>query len=235
MLILGALEPARRRCCWRWCAIYSFVQPRTWSIHPSGVPVVRLGAAAATALADWLVDALNEQYDVSRKIGQASVDADQVLPLLDGLDEVALEYRAACVEAINTFRQDHGLLPLVVCSRVTDYEALGTRLRLQGAVATQPLTHAQVDSYLAQIGPPLAAVRQALEDDPLLWELLNTPLMLTIMTSAYAGRPGAALSSDEAPLVRWRHLFDDYIESMFQRRSVPTRYNQSGLYAGWRG
>jgi hypothetical protein len=97
-------------------------------------------------LAAWLVDALNEQYDVPRKTGQAWADADQVLPLLDGLDEVALEHRAACVETINTFRQDHRLLPLVVCSRVTDYETLGTRLRLQGAVAVQPLTREQVDS-----------------------------------------------------------------------------------------
>ena len=59
------------------------------------------------------MDALNEQYDVPRKTGQAWVEADQILPLLDGLDEVALEHRAACVEAINSFRQEHGLLPLV--------------------------------------------------------------------------------------------------------------------------
>jgi hypothetical protein len=85
-------------------------------------------------LADWLVDALSEQYDVPRKLGQAWVESDQILPLLDGLDEVAPEHRAACVEAVNTFRQDHGLLPLVVCSRMTDYEAIGARLRLQGAI-----------------------------------------------------------------------------------------------------
>jgi predicted NACHT family NTPase len=72
------------------------------------------------ALTDWLVDALHEQYDIPRTIGQAWIDANQVLPLLDGLDEVASEHRAACVEAINTFRRDHGLLPLAVCSRVTD-------------------------------------------------------------------------------------------------------------------
>ena len=92
-------------------------------------------------LAAWLVDALNEQYDVPRKLGQAWVDADQILPLLDGLDEVAAERRMACVEAIN---------------------ALGTRgmrLRLQGAIVAQPLTPQQVESYLTQVGTPLAAVR----------------------------------------------------------------------------
>jgi eukaryotic-like serine/threonine-protein kinase len=53
-------------------------------------------------LAHWLVDELQQRYDVSRKIGQAWIDADQVLPVLDGLDEVQTEHRAACVEAVNT-------------------------------------------------------------------------------------------------------------------------------------
>jgi predicted NACHT family NTPase len=91
-------------------------------------------------MVDWLVDALNEQYDVPRKTGRAWIETDQVLPLLDGLDELKAEARAACVEAMNTFRQDHGLLPLVVCSRIADYEALGSQLRLQGVVAVQPLS-----------------------------------------------------------------------------------------------
>ena len=47
-----------------------------------------------------------------------------VLPLLDGLDEVKAGHRAACVDAINAFRQSHGLLPLAVTSRAVDYEAL---------------------------------------------------------------------------------------------------------------
>src|SRR5262245_3258002 len=90
-------------------------------------------------LADWLVDALREQYDVPRKLGYAWLEADAILPLLDGLDEVAPEHRAGCVAAINSFRHDHGLLPLAVCCRVADYEALGTRLRLPGAVVVLPL------------------------------------------------------------------------------------------------
>jgi eukaryotic-like serine/threonine-protein kinase len=177
-------------------------------------------------LADWLVEALSEQYQVPRKTGQTWVEADQILPLLDGLDEVALEHRAACVEAINTFRQDHGLLPLVVCSRVADYEALGTHLQLQGALVVQPLTRDQVDAFMAQVGPPLAAVRQALQDDPMLWDLLDTPLMLTIVTLTYVGQPIAALDAGETPEVRRRHLFAAYIERMFQRRSIPTRYTR---------
>jgi hypothetical protein len=186
-------------------------------------------------LAAWLVDALNEQYDVPHKTGQAWVDADQVLPLLDGLDEVAAEHRAACVEAINTFRQDHGLLPLVVCSRVADYERLDIRLRLQGAIVVQPLTREQVDSYLAQIGQPMAAVREALHQDPTLWELLETPLMLTVTTLAYAGASVEVLRTQGTPVERRQHLFATYVDRMFRRRGAIADYTrqQTERWLAW--
>ena len=43
-----------------------------------------------------LVEEMNTMYQVSRRLGQAWVQADQVLPLLDGLDEVAPPYRGLC-------------------------------------------------------------------------------------------------------------------------------------------
>jgi len=183
-------------------------------------------AAQRRPLGNWLVDELQQRYDVPRQIGQAWVDADQVLPLLDGLDEVQAEHRAACVEAINAFRSDHGLLPLAVCSRITEYDALGVHLRLQGAIVVQPLTRAQVDDYLTQIGEPLSSVRQVLQDDPLLWDLLDTPLMLTIMTLAYAGQPAEALCMRGTLIEQRQSLFATYVNRMFQRRSAVTRYTR---------
>jgi hypothetical protein len=117
--------------------------------HP--IPVVFNLSSWATKrqpLNDWLVEELNTKYDVPRKIAQEWVNTDVVLPLLDGLDEVAAEHREVCVEVINTYRQEHGLVPLSVCSRVADYEALTTKLRLQSAVVVQPLTKQQIDAYL---------------------------------------------------------------------------------------
>jgi hypothetical protein len=194
-------------------------------------------AAQRRPLAVWLVDELQQRYDVPRKLGQAWVDADQVLPLLDGLDEVQAEHRAACTDAINIFRQEHGLLPLAVCSRITGYEALGVQLRLQGAIVVQPLTRTQVDSYLTQIGEPLAAVRQVLQEDPLLWELLDTPLMLTIATLAYAGQPVEALRMPGTPVERRQSLFATYVTRMFQRRSAVTHYTreQTERWLAWLG
>ena len=44
-------------------------------------------AESRRPLAEWLVEELYQRYDIPRKIGQPWVEADQILPLLDGLDE----------------------------------------------------------------------------------------------------------------------------------------------------
>jgi predicted NACHT family NTPase len=70
--------------------------------HP--IPVVfplSTWAESRRPLVEWLVDELNKRYDVSLKLARAWVEADQILLLLDGLDEVKQEHRADCVETIN--------------------------------------------------------------------------------------------------------------------------------------
>jgi hypothetical protein len=97
--------------------------------HPT--PVVFLLSSWAEKrqpLDEWLADELNRNYGVSRKLAPTWVKENRVLPLLDGLDEVKGECRRACVEAINTFRRKRGLLPLVVCCRTADYDAIPTML-----------------------------------------------------------------------------------------------------------
>ena len=59
-------------------------------------------ASKQQPLADWLVEELNNTYQVPRKLVQAWVETDQILPLLDGLDEVAPQDRTACIESSNT-------------------------------------------------------------------------------------------------------------------------------------
>ena len=103
-------------------------------------------ASKQQPLTDWLVEELNHTYQVPRSQGQAWVDSDQILPLLDGLDEVAPTERTACIETINTYRQEHGLLPIVVSSRSADYLTQSARVGYGGAVAVLPLTQQQVES-----------------------------------------------------------------------------------------
>ncbi|MBV9327426.1 MAG: NACHT domain-containing protein, partial [Chloroflexi bacterium] len=152
--------------------------------HDEAVPMPVIFPLAPWAvkrltLADWLVDELNQRYDVPRQIGQKWVANDRLLPLLDGLDEVTAERRGACVEAINTYREGRAqMLPgLVVTSRVADYDSVAAQLRLRGAVLLQPLRPDQIEAYLASAGDQLAGVRTALQADQTLQELAASPLL----------------------------------------------------------
>ena len=192
--------------------------------HP--IPVVfplSTWAESRRPLAEWLVEELYQRYDVPRKIGQPWVKADQLLPLLDGLDEVEAAHRAACVGAINTFRKAHNL-PLVICSRTADYQALAVLLRLQGAIVVQPLSAQQVDSYLTEIGPAGAAVRRAISHDPMLGEMLDSPLMLNIVTVDYASQPESQPRLSGTLKERRDHLLGAYVDQMFRHRDIECRY-----------
>jgi len=75
------------------------------------------------SLAVWVVEELNNKYQIPPKIGRPWLQNDDLLLLLDGFDEVASEQQAACVEAINEFRKGgHGLTGIAVCSRLQEYE-----------------------------------------------------------------------------------------------------------------
>jgi hypothetical protein len=193
--------------------------------HP--IPVVfnlSSWAVRRKPLREWLIAELNERSYVPKKIGTGWVESEQILPLLDGLDEVAGEHRDACVDAINNFRREYGLLPIAVCSRIADYEALGTKPRLRHAVEVQPLTRSQVEDYLERVGEPVRGLRAEAEGDPSLWELLETPLMLWVAMLSYRGVPHTAMQ--HLSLEERRHqLFGYFIEAMFRRRERKMRFS----------
>jgi len=176
------------------------------------------------SLEKWLIDELNSKYNIPKKIGRRWVEDADLLLLFDGLDEVRIEYRDECVKAINSFRQDH-LMPLVVCSRIADYETLTTRLKLQGAVLIQPLTAEQIQAYLQGSGTELLAFTEILRHDSALQELAQSPLMLSIMTLSYRDISSQDLQSLNSVEARRRHLFDAYVRQMFQRRGADTAFS----------
>jgi predicted NACHT family NTPase len=152
-------------------------------------------------LTKWLIEQLALLYNVPRKRSRQWIEAELVLPLLDGLDEMEEGARPDCVAAINTYHRDH-LHPLVVCSRTNEYgcAAERERLALHTAVVVQPFLKEQVDAHLAVLGKPLAALRTALGKKPTVAELATTPLMLQILILTYYGTTMRQLSSQQAVL-----------------------------------
>jgi eukaryotic-like serine/threonine-protein kinase len=188
-------------------------------------------------LDDWLVAELNSKYRLPKKDGQLWLKERRVLPLLDGLDEVKLENRAACVVKINQLVTDYGLQGLVVCSRIKDYTDLNVRLAFYRAIYLQPLTPEQVDEYLDQAGDKLASLRRTLQADKDLQSMAQSPLILSIMSLAYQNTSAKDLSdpSFNTNEARRQHLFDTYIARMFNRKVGARPYSdeQTKQYLSW--
>ena len=161
----------------------------TDAAHP--IPVVLTLSSWALSpepLGDWIVHELATRYQIPTAQARLWLHADQLIPLLDGLDEVAEKHQQACVAAINDFRAERGATRLLACCRTTDYERLREPLRTYGTLTIQPLTREKVEDFLARAGQPVAAVRAALTADSLLWELIQSPLLLSIAMLDLPGR-----------------------------------------------
>ena len=174
-------------------------------------------------LQDWLSEQFALLYDVPRGLSQQWTQGQQLLPLLDGLDEMEPAASAECIAAINTYHREH-LQPLVVCSRTSEYEtaARRERLSLHSAIVVQPLSKEQMNAHLASIGKPVAALRTALRKNSTLQELATTPLMLQVLLLAYHGTSVRELSQKEG-LLR-QQIWDDYVQHMISRKGDMKRY-----------
>ncbi len=177
-------------------------------------------------IADWLVEELRIRYQVPRKLGRAWIGQESVLPLLDGLDEVKEDARSACIAAINTYHTHYQHVPLIVCSRTTEYFAQERRLVFLSAVTIQPLTLQQIDGYLSNAQGQLETVREALRTHPILHDLITTPLFLSVLILAYQGGSIDDLPRSDLREVQ-KHLFAAYVERMLKRRSHDQRFPQA--------
>ncbi|MDJ1175711.1 NACHT domain-containing protein [Roseofilum capinflatum] len=197
--------------------------------HHHSIPVVfNLSSwlGEKQSILDWLIRELYTKYQIPQEISQNWINNAELLLLLDGLDEVPPNKRPACVTALNQFMQNHGTLEIVICSRRKDYDQLSQKLQVLAAIYLQPLTPDRIEQYLQFCGSDLSGLRQAIQTDPVLQELSQSPLMLNIMALAYQG-----MSYDDFPRATkeqyHHHLFNTYIERMFSRKIGEQLYTKS--------
>jgi len=186
VLILG--EPgAGKSTLLTTLGLHLVTRAETDPSHPFPVIVpLSSWADGKLALGEWLVEQIAMRYAVPHHLGKRWVQQYQVLPLLDGLDEMEETARVQCIIAINTYRKAT-FSSLVVCSRTIEYQAASVRhrLALQQAVIVQPLTEAHIMRTIRQGGTALAALGKALAESEELQDLARTPLMLSILMLTY--------------------------------------------------
>jgi energy-coupling factor transporter ATP-binding protein EcfA2 len=177
-------------------------------------------------LTEWMVEELHTHYQIDPRQGNVWVQDQEILPLLDGWDEVAEAQREACADAINAYLQDHGLVPTVVCSRSQEYWNLiePHRIKLGRAVEIQPLSQEQITRILKKAGKQLAGLRQALDADEQLRKLMPLPLMLNLMILAYQGMPAKAILQQTYLSDRQQSVLMAYVERRLKERSQNAQF-----------
>jgi hypothetical protein len=144
-----------------------------------------------------------------------------VMPVLDGLDEVAPEWHPAAVKAVERFAaSDH---PIVVTCRVWEFQRAVTAagaLTRAAVVRLEPLQPNDVIEFLSepkqrrQLWQPVFDVVQQASQGPL-GRVLSTPLMAGLAKDAYADRdPGelARLSTRQEIADR---LINGYVSAVY--------------------
>jgi DNA polymerase III delta prime subunit len=130
---------------------------------------------------DWLVGELSK-YGIPQDLAQRWLKEKQLLPLLDGLDEVAPQHQKACAVALNKWltgnieQQPCGVL---ICCRREEFEQVVRQpLSLYGAIYLQALTIEQIEDYFTQFR--LQDVWRTVQQDEALQKLLTRPLFLSM-------------------------------------------------------
>ncbi|MEV4340335.1 helix-turn-helix domain-containing protein [Streptomyces sp. NPDC049590] len=219
--------------------------------HPAfhRVPVIfSIGSwdPVATGLHGWLAERLIRDHPhLARRLPSGKtlaadvLDADLVLPVLDGFDEIAEGLRATALDALSRLST-----PLVLTSRLAEYaEAVERRAPLASAAAVElcDLSFGNLREYLPLTSPVPPDASRSTEtwgsvlDEALareasggahLLHALRTPLMTSLARVMYSDRtdrsPAELLDTGRFPDARAieEHLLAGFVPAAYERR-VP--------------
>lgn len=172
-------------------------------------------------LEHWLASELSKQYGVGRKTGFEWVTNQALIVLLDGLDEVDIEYRKECVTQINHFRDRYGPPGIAVCCRTIDYVSLESKLVLDNAISINPLTDAQIEDYFTRMRN--STLSEILMQRPDWLELARSPLMLNIISLTFQDTPADEQIAAFDEISDNKRLFERYVSNMFNRAARSER------------
>lgn len=183
------------------------------SWDPTTVPIDR-----------WMAEQLVIAYGTPAATARALVDHDRLLPVLDGLDEVAAAALPAAVAGIQAL----GATPMVLTCRTPEYTRAVAGGVLSGAavVTVEPVDTAAAADYLARSGtadtsrwqPVLRALRDPAPNP--CQQALRNPLLLSLARTVFQ-----APAADPGELTRYRSA--EQVEDRLLDGLVPAVYGRS--------
>jgi GTPase SAR1 family protein len=193
-------------------------------------------------LLDWLILQLKDK-GVPSGLSRRWIDQRQLVPLLDGLDELG-ERQQKATNAIAKFITDNDYPAMAVCCRQEEWQQAQAKepqekqFGLNGAVYLEPLTDEQIQVYLQQVQRPRLweHIQSSADLKKLLpnWDTckkdgeipgLRSPLLLNMLLVAH---------KEGQPIHSKSELFQAYIKEQFIR-SGKSKYTeaQTRRYLTW--
>lgn len=212
---------------------------------PVVFPVTGWDTATYPRLKAWLAARLAKDYPLLRgtalgpDTAGSLVENRQILPVLDGLDELPGAFRAMVILEINTyFADEEGVILTSRTDEYSDAVVAGQALESAAVIEPDPLTPSDTATYLRRYlrryvpagpGPAWEQVLTALGTGTAgpLSDVLVTPLNVWLLREVYITN-----GRDPAPLLGRRpfpdttairtHLFDQFISSVLTSRGPGT-------------
>ena len=185
------------------------------------------------SLAAWIEQEISAKYQIPKKLGRGLVEDDRLLLLLDGLDEVRPDLQKTCVKKINEFLETHSPPGMAVSCREADYDAIGQRLKLHGAVLLKPLSSDQIEKGLATGPSQSLSLLTSLQKHDSMMELASSPLMLNVMKLSFAD-PSEETATEFEKMGRTpEHIFQAFVNRMFRAKGNTEQRYPREQTVGW--
>jgi DNA replication protein DnaC len=146
-------------------------------------------------LDDWLREILPAELGVTKRYAADILQQGKLTLLLDGLDEVDKSHRASCLDAIKSYSGKRRT-DFVISTRKDEYKALEKDAPVWAQIEVLPLTKAQLLAQLDRADrrdfPEAPDLKAALQNNPLLLKVAETPFYLNCLQLLFRG--GSTLS-----------------------------------------
>lgn len=135
--------------------------------------VLNLSTWSGEPFAQWLIDEIQRQYNISRRIAESMIWYRQIIPMLDGFDEIEEAKRSICIDAVNAFKATvrYKDMRFIIAARSEDELMLNRLDTVWGTLRVADLTTTQVQAYLRAVDVVVPEVAL---------DFLTTPLLLTL-------------------------------------------------------
>lgn len=177
------------------------------------------------SIACWLSAEINSRYGIRKNIIKKLINEQQILPLLDGLDELELARQDIVIQEINQLLEiEKPPKHIVICTHLEDYKNCQNKVRVYGAIYLRPLSNDRIREYL--LNSRSRELWENIKEEPQLLELARSPLLLNMMALAYEEILIHAWKRIESKPDRCEYLLNAYVRRMLTQNIKSKFYRQ---------